>query len=46
MDWHLGSFHIFFHILAIVNNAAMNRGMHVSFLINIFVFPGLMPQIP
>ena len=29
-----------FHILAIVNNAAMNVGIHVSFQMSVFVFFG------
>ena len=33
---HLG----FFHILAIVNNAAMNKGMHICFQVSVFVFFG------
>ena len=37
-DGHLG----YFHVLAIVNSAAMNVGVHVSFRIE--VFPGYMPS--
>ena len=37
---HLGCF----HVLAIVNNAAMNIGVHVSFLIRGFVFAGYMSR--
>ena len=37
VDWHLGHF----HILAIVNNAAMNYGIHVSS--SILVSSGYMP---
>ena len=33
-----------FHILAIVNNAAMNIGEHVSFQISLFVFFGCTPS--
>ena len=29
-----------FHISAIVNNAAINTGMHVSFLFSVFAFFG------
>ena len=37
-DEHLGCF----HFLAIVNNAIMNLGIHVSF--SILVFSGYMPR--
>ena len=38
VDGHLGCF----HVLAIVNSAAMNTGVHVSF--TIVVFSGYMPS--
>ena len=41
VDGHLG----FFHILAIVNNAAMNSGVHVCFQLAVFVFFGYMSRI-
>ena len=34
VDKHLGCF----HVLAIINNAAVNIGVHVSFQINVFFF--------
>ena len=37
---HLGCF----LILAIINNAAMNIGVHISFWISVFVFFGWMPR--
>ena len=38
VDGHLGGF----HVLAIVNSAAVNNGIHVSF--SILVFSGYMPN--
>ena len=38
VDGHLGCF----HVLAIVNSAAVNNGIHVSF--SILVFSGYMPR--
>ena len=32
------------HVLAIVNSAAMNIGVHVSFQISVFVFPRYVPR--
>ena len=40
VDGHLGCF----HVLAIVNSAAMNTGVPVSFRIKVFVFSGYMPR--
>ena len=40
VDRHLGCFHVF----AIVNSAAMNIGMHVSFQMRILIFFGYMPR--
>ena len=40
VDGHLSCF----HVSAIVNSAAMNIGVHVSYRISIFVFPGCMPR--
>ena len=39
-DRHLGCF----YILAVINDAAMNTEVHVSFLISIFVFFGYIPS--
>ena len=33
-----------FHVLAIVNSAAMNIGVHVSFQIRVFIFSEYMPR--
>ena len=38
IDGHLG----WFHVLAIVNSAAMNNGIHVSF--SIFISSGYIPR--
>ena len=40
LDEHLGCF----HVLAIVNSAAMYIGVHVSFQIRVFTFSGYMPR--
>ena len=40
VDGHLGCF----HVLVIVNSAAMNTGVHVSFQIRVFIFSGYMPR--
>ena len=40
VDGHLGCF----HILAIVNSAAVNIGVYVSFRIRVFTFSGYMPR--
>ena len=40
VDGHLGCF----HDLAIVNSAAINIGVHISFWVSIFVFSGYMPR--
>ena len=34
-----------FHILATVNNAAMNIGLHVSFQISVFIFSDTYPGV-
>ena len=39
-DGHLGCF----HVLAIVNNAATNTGVHESFQIRVFIFSRYMPK--
>ena len=39
-DRHLGCF----YVLAVVNDVAMNIGVHVSFLNSIFVFFGYIPS--
>ena len=40
VDGHLGCF----HVLAIVNSAAMNIGVHVSFHSKVSIFSGYMPR--
>ena len=41
MHIHLGHF----HILAILNNAAMNIKVHMSFQISVFIFFGIYPGV-
>ena len=33
-----------FHILVIVNSVAVNTGVHISYQVSVFVFPGYMPR--
>ena len=40
VDGHIGCF----HLLVIVNSAAMNIGVHVSFQIRLFIFSEYMPM--
>ena len=40
VDGHLGSF----HVLAIVNSAAMNIGVHIAFQIRVFMFSSCIPS--
>ena len=40
VDGHLR----FYHVLAIVNSASVNIGVHVSFQTRVFVFSGFMPR--
>ena len=40
VDEHLGCF----HVLAIVNSAAVNTGVHISFQISVLSFSGYIPR--
>lgn len=41
-DGYLGCF----HVLALINNAAMKVGAQVSFQINVFISLGYIPEVP
>ena len=41
IDNYLGCF----HVLTMINSAAMNTGVHVSFQIRVFVFPDIYPRV-
>ena len=40
VNGHLG----IFHVLTIINGAAMNIGLHTSFEVRVFVFSGYTPR--
>ena len=41
VDGHLGCF----HVLSMVNNAAMNTGLHVNFELDFSSFQGICPEV-
>ena len=41
IDVYLGCF----HVLAIVNNAAVNMGVHISFQVRVFIFFGKFSEV-
>ena len=40
VDGHFGCF----HTMALINSAAINTGIHISFWLRVFVFSGYMPK--
>ena len=40
-DGHIGCF----HVLAVVNSAAMNIGVHVPNIFKVWFFPGYIPRV-
>jgi len=44
-QWSVGGHLAYFHVLAIINSAATNIGLHLSFQIRIFIFSGYMPGV-
>ena len=43
--WSFGGHLAYFHVLAIINSAATNIGLPLSFQIRVFIFSGYMPGV-